>query len=103
MECKHNQRCRYTHGFFCENCSTFFDKASATYRSGELLSSIWMVLHNISVGSRRAGGGDDAEVAAMLEKIGIGKSHENHEELIAEAEEIMEKYGVDSDSAMMRL
>lgn len=93
MTCAHNQICRYTHGFHCEDCNTFFPKDSPTYRSSQLLSSIWMVLHNLQK--------PDAD--AMRDKIGIGEKHENYEALIAEAEVIMAKYKVNSDSATFTL
>lgn len=102
MTCSHNRRYRWTHGFQCEDCNTFFPNDSPTYRSGELLSSIWMVLNNINVDSRRAGGpllDDDAD--ALQDKIGIGKTHENYEELIAEAEVIMARHGKNKESASM--
>jgi len=54
MKCNHKARIRYTHGFYCEDCNTFFDKDSPTYRADALLSSIWMVLHNINAESHRA-------------------------------------------------
>ena len=103
MECTHNQRCRYTHGFYCEDCHTFFDKNSATYRSGEMLSSIWMVLHNINANSLQAGGPEIAEAVAMRDKIGIGLHHEKYEALIAAAEEVMARHGVTAKSARVIL
>jgi hypothetical protein len=104
MTCAHNARYRWTTGFQCEDCNTWFAKDSPTYRSGELLSSIWMVLNNLNVDSRRAGGSlldDDAD--ALQTRIGIGKKHENYEELIAEAEVIMARHTLTSDSASMGL
>ncbi len=103
MECRHNSKCRYTHGFFCEDCNKFFDRDSSVYRSSELLSSIYMVLHNINVDSIRSENGEIEEVSLMTDKIGIGKIHDNYEELISEAEIIIEKYGKNSDSASVIL
>ncbi len=97
--CQHNQRCRYEHGFYCEDCKTFFGKDSSTYRKGELLFSIWMVLNNINVDEYRAGRKPIIEVENIQEKIGINKQHENYEELITEAEIILAKYNKTSDSA----
>ena len=97
--CSHNQKCRYTHGFYCEECGTFFPKESATYRSGEYLSSLWMVLHNINAGSLQSGGEGVPEVIEMRDKIGIGKSYANYEDLIKEAEAMLAKYGKNVDSA----
>lgn len=103
MPCIHNQRCRYTHGFYCEDCKTFFPVDSPTYRSDELLSSIWMVLNNINADRQQKGKPKLSEVEAMKNKIGIGKKHENYEELIAEAETIMKKYHVTAKSATVTL
>lgn len=102
-KCQHNQRCRYTHGFYCEDCKTFFPKDSPTYRSGELLKSIWSVLHNINAERIQVGDPEIAEVLTMKNKIGIGKKHDDYEALIAEAEIIMKKYGVTSDSSSVTI
>ncbi len=101
--CRHNKRSRYTHGFYCRDCNTFFTKASATYRSSELLVSIWMVLKNINAVESRAGRKPFDDVAEMMGKIGIGIRHGNFEELIAEAEVVMTKYGKNSESASMTI
>lgn len=103
MECIHNARARSTEGFFCEDCNTFFGNDSPTYRSGELLSSIWMVLHNINVSFYRAGEKTSEEIVNMKNKIGIGVAHENYEELISEAEILMSKYNKTAKSATMVL
>jgi len=101
--CRHNDRCRYTTGFYCHDCDTFFDKDSDTYRSGELLSSLWMVLHNINVQRYRDGLEPDEEVSRMVDKIGIGEKHDDYESIIAEAEVIMSLHGVGADSASVEL
>ena len=103
QDCIHNQRCRYTHGFYCEDCETFFDKDSSTYRSGELLSSIWMTLHNINVALVRSGKDANAVITAMRDKIGIDIEHDNYEELITEAEFVMARHGVNSESCAVVL
>ena len=100
---RHNSRCRYTDGFFCEDCNTFFHKDSPTYRGGELLSSIHMVIGNIKSDFIIAKSPVPQEIDGMLDKIGIGVVHENYEELIAEAELIMTKYGKTSESASVTL
>ncbi|KKK91340.1 hypothetical protein LCGC14_2713960 [marine sediment metagenome] len=91
--CIHNARSRDTNGFFCRDCDEYFPKESAVYRSGELLSTLWMALNNISVDSFRAGKGDIREALEMKDKIGIGVDHDNYEDLIVEAESILVKYG----------
>ena len=101
--CVHNERTRYTHGYYCRNCATFFDKGSPTYRSGELLSSIWCVLNNINVDLFRSGKEKDSEVSDMMDEIGIGIIHKNYEHVIAKAEAIMSKYQKNSNSAKITL
>ena len=96
MTCDHNTNItRYTNGFQCEDCDAFFGVDTPTYRSGEYLSSIWMVLHNINASSKER----CADVSTMMDKIGIGIKHTNYEELIEEAEVIMTKYGKNGTSA----
>ena len=90
MNCIHDHRFRFTTGYYCEDCREFFNKESAVYRATEMLSSIWMVLNNINVALLRAGKNKDAAVAAMKDKIGIGKSHENYDDLISEIEELQD-------------
>ena len=104
MTCIHNQRCRYTHGFYCEDCSTFFDKDSVVYRSDELLSSIWMVLHNINAKRCRDGKDPDKNVSELADEIDLGnKFREDYEDLISKAEVLMEKHGVNEDSATVAI
>jgi len=103
VSCNHNARCRYTDGFYCEDCKIFFNKDSSTYRSGEMLSSIWMVLHNINVDRHRNSLPELKDVAEIKEEIGVGKRHDNYEDIIARAEVVMTKYGKNADSAVMTL
>jgi hypothetical protein len=51
-ECLHNQRMRYTHGYYCEDCDIFFDNNSETYKRTELPSDIWMVIRNLRIDMR---------------------------------------------------
>ena len=103
VSCVHNVRCRYTDGFYCKDCGTFFSKDSATFRSDELLSSIWMVLHNINAERCRDGLVPLGDVADLKDEIGIGKSHANYEDIIRRAELVMTKYGKNSGSASVTL
>ena len=102
-QCVHNARHRYTNGFLCEDCNTWFSKDSPTYRSSELLCSLWCALHNINAELSRAGEPIKYDVEFMRDKIGIGIKHDNYEELIVEAEEILARYGRNADSATMEL
>ncbi len=103
MACIHNDRERYTHGYHCHDCDTFFHKDSPTYRSSELLSSIWMVLHNINVDLVRAGKESDTNITKMKDRIGISQDHKDYEEIIKESEILMAKYSKTSESANMVL
>ena len=103
MECKHNQRSRYTDGFFCDNCQTFFSKESPTYRKDEYLSRLWMVLNNINVDLFRAGKEKLKDVSDIKEEIGIGLVHDNFEDIITRAEAIIKKYNSTPDSATVLL
>ena len=102
-DCRHNARCRYTSGFYCEDCGGFFHKDSPTYRSDELISTLWMVLHNINALRYQKKLEPYADVAELLDTIGIGKKHENYEEIITMAEVLMQKYGQNSESATRTL
>jgi hypothetical protein len=102
-DCLHLERSRYTDGFYCRDCDAFFSKDSKTYRSGELLSDIWMVLNNINVDRSRSGLPECGDVAALKEEIGIGKSHDNYEDIIRRADLLMVKYNKTSDSASITL
>ena len=101
--CVHNARTRYTTGFHCNDCNTFFSKDSPTYRSGELISSLGMVLHNINAELGRAGKEYDQEVLAMRDRVGIGVKHDDYEGLIADAMVVIRKHGKDEESASTTL
>ncbi len=104
MACIHNQRkTRYVDGFFCRGCKRFFAKDSPTYRSTELLSSIWMVLHNLNVKSRQDSGKELPDVLEMRDEIGLDETHTEYETLITKAEKIMTKYGVTADSSTLEI
>lgn len=103
MNCIHNQRSRYTSGYYCRDCRVFFDANSPTYRSGELLDSIWMVLNNINAERVRAKEPKIKEVADLKEEIGIGLKHKNYEDIIQRAEIVMSKYGKNSESAVVMI
>ncbi len=98
MSCEHNNRSRFTRGFYCSDCDTFFGKDSPTYRSGELLSSIWMAVRNLGI---ELGGSPEAK--ALCNRIGIGKKHDNYEDLIQEGLAFLAKHGQDEDAATVVL
>lgn len=55
-ECPHRHRCRFVHGYLCEDCRSFFPRESETYRRTEWPDELSMVLHNINVQIVREGG-----------------------------------------------
>ena len=97
--CDHNQRTRFTAGFYCEDCKTFFAACTAEYRSSELLFSIRLTLHNLNVERHRNGLTPLPDISAMAEKL--KHASDDYESLVAEAEAVMQRYGVNSDSSMV--
>ena len=98
--CKHNSISRFTHGFFCLDCDTFFSKYSSVYMKTEMMSDIWMTLWNINVDLRRSGKKIDKKICSMLDKIGIGKNHDkDYRKIICESNKLMNKYNKNSDSS----
>lgn len=88
-KCVHNQRCRYTNGYFCEDCGEFFSRDSDEYRRTEYISSIWMVMNNINCRKKTR----DPDVDALKQRVGIGVNHDHdYEEIIREAEVLMAKH-----------
>ena len=102
-DCDHNNRMRFTDGFHCSDCQTYFPKDSPTYRRDELLNSIELVLWNIHVDLRRAFGAETSDALEMSNKVRHGYSRDGYEDLIAEAEVIMRKYGKTCESATVVL
>jgi hypothetical protein len=106
-QCKHNQRCRYTTGFFCEECKTFVKMGSDEYFMFEGFDSWWMVIHNIwcrlSKGEVKEIAGGDTQVALVLrDRIGVGAKGRSLNELRAlesEAAAFAKKYGDNAESA----
>lgn len=101
--CVHNHRIRFTHGFLCDDCDTFFPKESEVYRSDEYLSDLWMACHNVNVEAQRSGNPEVVEAVEMRDKIGIGKHHYNYEDIISEAEAFLAKHGSHGESAIVTL
>jgi len=106
LACKHSARSRYTTGFYCEDCGVFVKKGTQEYRrSGELIASISMVLHNKCVDFRRKNEIIPEELTKIEEEVdnlwhkGIGDS----EKIITRAEVFLLKYGLNSDSADITL
>lgn len=103
-DCIHNQRCRWTHGFQCEDCNTFFPLESPTYRRSEYLGTCWMALHNVNSRRHRAKVDPHADVAELCDRIGVGQDHfDDYEELIGEAEAMLAKYGSSPEAAQVTL
>lgn len=63
----HNNRCRYTHGFKCEDCGTFFPIESIGYKRHEYPSTLWMAIWNYRAGITRKGGHvDEKEIEELI-------------------------------------
>ena len=103
MICTHNHRCRYTHGFLCEDCHTFFPKESATYRSGELLSDLSCVFWNLNVDACRKGLPKRQDCLDMCDRLNQLQPGGDHEALIADAELLLAKYGAKATDATVEL
>lgn len=103
MICDHRHRCRYTDGFYCEDCKTFFRKDSPTYRSDELLSDIEMTLGNITCDLMRDKMPPDLEIEQIRDKINSKRFHDDYEAIIADAEKIMSRYGKNANSCTIIL
>jgi hypothetical protein len=50
----HNQRCRYTHGFQCDDCNTFFPRESEEYIRTEEFPNFDISIHNMKAYFYRA-------------------------------------------------
>lgn len=55
QEYPHNHRCRFIHGFFCNDCGTFFPKDRQTFMRYEYMFTLWGVLHTIQTECLRNG------------------------------------------------
>ena len=62
-----------------------------------------MVLHNINVVKGRNDELVDEEVLKISDEIGVGKKHENYEDLITRAEDVISKHGCNANSATVQL
>ena len=102
--CRHNNRCRYTDGYFCEDCKTFFPKDSAVYRRTELPLNLIIVLHNLRIDLKREGK-DASVVLGLFDKFRKTPSmtSDDLDALVAEAEQELAKHGLNSDSASITL
>ncbi len=102
----HNQRCRYSHGFLCEDCGEFFPKDSATYIRYELPSTISMVVWNIGVEYSRAGKEVPAEIKSVgdkLDKVTKDDNAKRREDVLNEALRLIARYKKTPESATMLL
>lgn len=106
-ECIHNQRCRYTHGYYCEDCGTFFPKDSEVYKQTELPWDLSMALHNIDAERQQAEYGDGPmigvpECRELADRVRNARGRMT-DELIAECEAMLAKYGRNRDSAAFEI
>lgn len=102
----HNQRCRYTDGFYCEDCGNYFPKESPDYRRHELSNSLSLVCWNISAEHVRQYGiqlQSALEMEKKLTAISNKMSDSEVEILLAEALCFIEAHGKNSESASLVL
>ena len=102
-QCAHDHKFRYSDGFYCENCDQFFHKDSPTYPGSELLSTLWLALHNLNAQRSMAGLTQAEDAEEMMDKIGTGTIHEHPEFLIRGARAILKRYEFDEESIYVAL
>ena len=100
LHCDHNHRCRYTHGFYCEDYNKSSNQSDIPAMN---YYTLWMVMHNINADSIQKGGPEIKDALAMRDKIGINIKHDDYEKLIDEAEVVMKRHGASEDSATLVL
>lgn len=67
--CAHNNRCRYTNGFYCDDCEIFFPKNSPTYRREEYPFTLILVIHDIRADCLRNGKAVPPEVRELMDRL----------------------------------
>jgi hypothetical protein len=107
----HNHRCRYSDGFFCEDCRQYFAVGSETYRRYELPSDLYCVVWNIGCRAGRAGEPlpDVQEICEALRLgadgrgIAFEEDDARREAVIVRAEEFVRLHGQDFKSAWVAI
>lgn len=102
----HNNRCRYTDGYKCEDCNRFFPKDSEEYIRTEAVSSYWMSLHNISVDYARKMNEVPSDIVDLRQKF-WSLHHKNAyvtpmyeiESMIEQYQEILKKYSIQKQTS----
>ncbi len=90
---------RYTHGYYCEDCREFFGTDSAEYRKTQLMDDLWNCLHNVYVDQSRAGQAIDPDILSIKAEVGIGKTHDDPDDIIRRAESVLARHGATRRSA----
>lgn len=110
QEWPHEHRCRYTSGFFCEDCLTFFATDSPDYLRYELPSTLGMVISNIAAVFHRAGQPVPENVRRLrdtLYRISFSDrrttSDAEREAIVNEALIVAASYGKNENSADLTL
>lgn len=67
----HNQRCRHTNGYHCDDCNTFFEKESEDWKRTEGLSDCWMILHNINAMCLRSKADTPSDVLELRKEYDV--------------------------------
>ena len=100
----HNNRTRYSSGYYCRDCDTFFPKSGPTFQRTEYLTDLWMALHNINAIRLQKKLEELPDVKAARDAIGLGPNRVgDYRELIKLAEETLARYQVKPDAAVRTL
>jgi len=107
QEWPHSRQCRYTDGFFCYDCNTFFPAASPTYRRHEEIGTLNMVIHNIGAACHREKKPRPPEINVFHDraehKAVLAMTDEEVEALIADQLVFIHAQGETADSATVVL
>lgn len=103
----HNERCRWTTGFYCESCDTFYAKNSPDYIRYELPEDLWFAVHNVAVVEFRRPGKPvppqfDSVLNALHEVRRIDDA-DLRAEILNIALRLLAAYGKNEDSASIPL
>lgn len=101
----HNARCRYTHGYKCEDCGEFIKSGTLEYFMTESISGIWMTLNNRHIKHELP-----KDVKELMDKIWTSDDDFIYNLTETEAEEfridtyaILAKHGIIDDESSITL
>ncbi len=103
MSCTHNQRTRYTYGFYCEDCDNFFGLDTPDYRYDEYIWSLDFVVNNMIVDLKRANKKIPSDMCYIFDRLEHATEGSiADEKLVVDAEALIKKYrGTPNDASMV--